>query len=97
MNSADVVGLRHMLDASREAVEFGATHSPDHLRVDRVRALALVRCIEIIGEAASRISPETGNALPALPWADIVGMRNRLIRNSEAYVSLPALLQQFRH
>jgi uncharacterized protein with HEPN domain len=79
MNSADVVRLRHMLDASREAVEFGSSHSPDDLRADRVRALALVRCIEIVGEAASRISPETRNALPALPWADIVGMRNRLI------------------
>ena len=68
MNSADVVRLRHMLDASREAVEFGASHTPDDLRGDRVRALALVRCIEIIGEAASRVSPETRNALPALPW-----------------------------
>jgi uncharacterized protein with HEPN domain len=45
-----------MLDASREAVEFGASYGPDDLRADRVRALALVRCIEIIGEAASRIS-----------------------------------------
>src|ERR1700692_4227300 len=89
MNSADVVRLRHMLDASREAVEFGASRSPDDLRAARVRALALVRCIEIIGEAASRISPETRHAFPALPWADIAGMRNRLIH---AYFDVSMLI-----
>jgi uncharacterized protein with HEPN domain len=41
--------------------------------------LSLVKCIEIVGEAASRASPEMREALPELPWPDIVGMRNRLI------------------
>lgn len=79
MNSADLVRLRRMLEASREAVAFGSAHSPDDLRADRIRALALVRCIEIVGEAASKIARETRSTLSALPWADIVGMRNRLI------------------
>jgi uncharacterized protein with HEPN domain len=35
--------------------------------------------MEIIGEAASRISAETRAANPAVPWASIVAMRNRLI------------------
>ena len=42
-------------------------------------ALSLVKCIEIIGEAAARISPEIKNQSPKIPWIDIVGMRNRLI------------------
>lgn len=41
--------------------------------------LALVKEIEIVGEAAGRISPETRDALNELPWPAIVGMRNRLI------------------
>jgi uncharacterized protein with HEPN domain len=41
--------------------------------------LALVHAIEIIGEAASRISAETRSANPAVPWALIVAMRNRLV------------------
>jgi uncharacterized protein with HEPN domain len=42
-------------------------------------ARALVKCIEIVGEAASKVTPETKNELSTMPWADIVGMRNRLI------------------
>ncbi len=35
--------------------------------------------MEIIGEAAGRISPETRAKLPEIPWSDVVAMRNRLI------------------
>lgn len=40
---------------------------------------AVVRGIEVLGEAASKISPETRTAVPSVPWGAIVGMRNRLI------------------
>jgi uncharacterized protein with HEPN domain len=68
-----------MLDAAREAVSFASGRNAVDLAQDRVLALALVKCIEIIGEAASRIGPETRRELEQVPWADIVGMRNRLI------------------
>ena len=38
-----------------------------------------IKSIEIIGEAGARVSPEIKSATPAIPWADIAGMRNRLI------------------
>jgi len=79
MPASDLARLRHMLDAAREAVAFGAGRKPEDLRRDRVLTLALVRCIEIIGEAATRVSPELRSKHPQIPWADIVGMRNRLI------------------
>lgn len=79
MPRSDFVRLRHMLDAAREAQEFGAGHTGHDLALDRMRSLAIVRCIEIIGEAASKIGPETRTAHPEIPWIDIVGMRNRLI------------------
>jgi uncharacterized protein with HEPN domain len=68
-----------MLDAAREAVAFSAGRGPDDFRRDRVLTLALVKCIEIIGEAASKISLTTRDSHPEIPWVDIVGMRNRLI------------------
>lgn len=40
---------------------------------------ALVRAIEVIGEAASRVSDDTKAAHADVPWKAIIGMRNRLI------------------
>ena len=79
MLKADYVRLRHMLDAANEALSFVAEKSRTELDLDRALALALVKSIEIIGEAASRISPDFRSQSPDLPWTDLVAMRNRLI------------------
>jgi len=68
-----------MLDAAKEALSFIAGRSSEDLRRDRMLVLALVKEIEIIGEAASRISDESTKALPRIPWPKIIAMRNRLI------------------
>lgn len=59
-------------------------NSPRHRRSpsvehDRLRQHALIKAIEIIGEAASRVSAETRSLNPEIPWREIVGMRNRLV------------------
>lgn len=41
--------------------------------------LGLLKCIEIVGEAAARVGADTQGRYPQIPWADIVGMRNRLV------------------
>jgi uncharacterized protein with HEPN domain len=41
--------------------------------------LALVKCVEIIGEAAAHLTPQFQNEHPEIPWPAIIGMRNRLI------------------
>ena len=41
--------------------------------------LSLVKCIEIIGEAASKVTKDSRDQFPEIPWAVIVAMRNRLI------------------
>ena len=79
MNESDVIRLRHMRDAAREALSFIAGRSTEDLSRDRMLLLALVKEIEIIGEAASRISDESRKALPRIPWPKIIAMRNRLI------------------
>lgn len=75
----DDVRLRHMLDAAREAVSFVRDRSRADLDADRMLVLSLIKCIEIVGEAASRVTSETQRRAPEIPWQDIVGMRNRLI------------------
>jgi uncharacterized protein with HEPN domain len=75
----DEIRIRHMLDAARDALAFAAGKSREDLHQDRVRVLALVKCIEIIGEAATKVAPMTREAHPGVPWAAIVAMRHRLI------------------
>ena len=57
----DTVRLRHMQDHAREAVEMASSRNRSDLDNDRMLNLALVRLIEIIGEAASGVS-EHGRA-----------------------------------
>jgi uncharacterized protein with HEPN domain len=68
-----------MLDAAEEVVEFFKGKTKQDLFADRMLALAKVKELEIIGEAAVKISPSTKTEHPALPWPDIIGMRHRLI------------------
>jgi uncharacterized protein with HEPN domain len=75
----DRIRLQHMLDASREAISYAQGRTRDDLAVDSMLARALVKCIEIVGEAASRVSQETRERAPSIPWALIGAMRNRLI------------------
>jgi uncharacterized protein with HEPN domain len=75
----DQVRLRHMLDAARTAARYAHQHQRADLDIDELAAHGLVRLIEIIGEAAARVSPGGRAALPDLPWPAIIGMRNRLV------------------
>ena len=68
-----------MLDAAQEALSFIKGRCIEDLSRDRMFFLALLKEIEIIGEAATKISVETREALPAVPWPAIKGLRNRLI------------------
>ena len=76
--------IRHMLDHSREAVSLARKHTRADLDTDRVLELALVRLIEIIGEAAARVSSEAKAEHPQIPWSPITGMRNRLIHGYDS-------------
>jgi uncharacterized protein with HEPN domain len=58
MSKSDLIRLRHMLEAASEAVKFAEGHTPSDLSRNLVWALGLVKCVEIIGEAAARISGE---------------------------------------
>ena len=79
MYEDDTVRIRHILDASREAVSFAEGRCRADLDSDRKLNLSLVRLLEIIGGAARSVPPEFRDAHPELPWKKMVGMRDRLI------------------
>ena len=79
MRDDDRVRVQHMADAAESVERFAAGRKRDDLGADQMLLFAIVRAIEVIGEAASKVTPETQAASPAIPWASIVGMRNRLI------------------
>ncbi|MBZ5670267.1 MAG: DUF86 domain-containing protein [Acidobacteriia bacterium] len=87
------VRLRHMLDHAREAVAMARDRSRDDLNADRQFNLALVRLLEIVDEAASRMTPEDCALYPDIPWPRIVGLRNRLIHGYDG-VDFDILLWQ---
>jgi uncharacterized protein with HEPN domain len=67
-----------MLDAIKEALAFTIDKSREDLGNNRMLALAIIKELEIIGEAASKLTPEFKAGQPHIPWTDIIGMRNRL-------------------
>lgn len=75
----DRVRLLHMIEAADNAMSFVAGRSRPEIDQDRKTLFAVIRCVEIIGEAAARISDATRASVPDVPWSAIVGMRNRLV------------------
>ena len=78
------LSLRQMLDHAREAITLTKGKSYAELIDDRVLALALVRLMEIVGEAANRVPKEEQSRHPEIPWRLIIGLRNRLIHGYDA-------------
>jgi uncharacterized protein with HEPN domain len=79
MSPDDRVRLGHMAEAIDAALRFAEEEGRASLDDDQMLEFALVRAVEIVGEAASKVSPEGRAELPAIPWAAIVGTRNRLV------------------
>lgn len=75
----DRTSMLDMLSHGREAVDLLGDQDRAALGRDRVLQLAMTRLVEVIGEAANRVSNETQRRHPDIPWPQIVGMRNRLI------------------
>ena len=75
----DFIRVRHMVDAIQEALSFVKGKTRMALERDRMLALSLIKEIEIIGEAASKISGAFQKTYPHIAWAEIVEIRNRLI------------------
>jgi uncharacterized protein with HEPN domain len=74
----DAAHLWDMLDAARQAAQFAADLGLDQLLGDARTRLAIERALEIIGEAARRVSAETVAQHAEIPWKGIISFRNVL-------------------
>jgi uncharacterized protein with HEPN domain len=75
----DRTSLLHMRDSACEAVEMVHGMGRDDIKSNRMLQLAVMRLIEVVGEAAGRISDAYQSGHPEIPWREIINMRNRLI------------------
>ena len=71
--------LKHIRDSTKEALFFVENRTRKDLDNERMLSLALVRLIEIIGEAANNISEDYRAKYSKIPWRQMIGMRNRII------------------
>jgi len=103
----DRLRLLDMRDAAEKARRIATGRTRADLDSDEMLGLALVKAVEIIGEAARHVSEETKALAPDFDWRDIVGMRNNLVRayrkiNYDALwdvitYRLPPLISELNH
>jgi uncharacterized protein with HEPN domain len=84
----DRIRIQHMIEAAESALGFVFGRSRGDLETDRMLLFALVRAIEIMGEAASRISAETRQATTEIPWPAVIG--NRLVHAISISTTTPS-------
>ena len=79
MQNKDSIRIRHILDASEDAISFLKEKSKKDLANDKMLIYAIVKTLEIIGEAANLISEELKTKAPEIPWRYMIDMRNFLV------------------
>jgi uncharacterized protein with HEPN domain len=79
MPPEDRFRLQHMLEAARAAVDFIGGRDRSDFEKDLALVFAVTRAIEVMGEAASKVTTATRSADTNIPWKEVVAMRNRLI------------------
>lgn len=98
--------ISDMLDAIGKARSFCAGCTFRTFAKDDKTVYAVIRALELIGEAAKKVPPSLRNKYPIVPWRDITGMRDKLIHEyfgvdlqtvwATVREDLPALLPQIR-
>jgi uncharacterized protein with HEPN domain len=104
MNNRDRGRLEDMRSFAIDATELLGNRDAKGLEADKRTRYAVIRPVEIVGEAASKVSAEVRAGLPDLPWNDIIGTRHALAHGYDAVVlvrlvdtvrdDLPALIRR---
>jgi uncharacterized protein with HEPN domain len=106
MQNEDRTRVLHMIEAAEVVSRFVTDRRREELDTELMLLFALVRAIEVFGEAAARISVVTKAANSEIPSPEIVAMRNRLVHAyfdvdrsilwKAATEEIPALLPRLR-
>ena len=79
LHEGDIIRVRHIVDAAREAQGFSAGKTLSDFESDRGLLYQVVYCLLSIGEAAKSVSVACRALGSEVPWEKIIGMRNRLV------------------
>ena len=82
--------IRDIIEAANNIASFTEGYSQEELAVDKLRYFAVVKNVEIIGEAAYMLSLEFKETHREIPWDDIIRMRHVLVHGYATI--LPELL-----
>jgi uncharacterized protein with HEPN domain len=77
----DLAYIEHVLDCIRKINEFSNGLSLKEFKTNEMAQDAIIRNIEIIGEASKKISKDTKQTYHKIPWKEIAGMRDKLIHD----------------
>jgi uncharacterized protein with HEPN domain len=77
----DSIFIEHILEAIDQIMDYTEGVNKEEFDTNRMRQDAVIRQIEIIGEAAKKISSTTTQKFPEIPWKQMAGMRDKLIHN----------------
>ena len=75
----DQIRLKHMLDAAQKTIELVNGKTREEFDEDETLGFAIIRLLEIVGEAARGTSEEIKMSNPSIPWQQMIGTRNHLI------------------
>lgn len=89
MSPADLIRLRHMAEAAQNAIGFCAGRQQTDLDTDAMLRMAVMHTVQIVGEAASKVSDAGRAEVPGIEWRLMTGMRNRLVH---AYFDIDAAI-----
>ncbi len=81
MTPPDALFLRHMLEAVDRVMEVTAKTTKDQFLGDWIIQDALIRELEVLGEAAGRVAHEVTSQHTEIPWREITGLRHKLIHD----------------
>jgi uncharacterized protein with HEPN domain len=73
--------IGHMLDMCQLALEISANKNKVDYDNEITLRLALTHAVQVIGEAAQRVSKPFRDAHPEVPWREIIGMRHRIVHD----------------
>jgi len=81
MNKNDLAYIDHIFDCIRKIQQFSKGFNQKKFSEDELVQDAIIRNIEVIGEASKKISADTKKTYYKIPWKEITGMRDKLIHD----------------